>query len=415
MDTQYLKNVAIYIVSAIVSVVVIFFIGYHLFRDLGDDIETIQNQLVTVQETITLDAYIMKDETVLYSPISGGISALYADGEKVSANTTVVNIYSGNESSQIRKDIMSIDRKITLLQNSNIAENILISDTKSIDGQIADLYYTIKSKIEDNELGYVLRKTDDFLTLLNKRQVIVKTVDSFDGQILQLNNEKLSLSSKLDNISATVKTKESGYFYSEIDGYEEIFSSRKIDDMTLDDFYEMVSADADNTLYSNSRGYSVGKMVNDFYWYAACEITKEQLRNFNEGDSYIVIFPYNNDIILEMDLYRIVSRTDSENAVLILRSNRLESGFNFLRCQAISIIQKEYTGYKVPVSAVRVVDGTEGVYILDGNIVEFRKINTLYEADNNFIVAEKVEPGDLGKLDTIITKGKNLYSGKIVN
>lgn len=415
MDIQYLKNVAMYIVSALVSIFVIFFLGYHLVKDFGNDIETVRNQLVTVQETITLDAYIIRDETVLYSSVSGGISCLYGDGEKVAANTIVANIYSGSDSSQIRKEIMSIDEKITLLENSNVSDNILISDTKAIDNQLSDLFYTIRSKVESNELQYALRKTDEFLTLLNKRQVVVKTIDSFDSRINELNSEKLSLSSKLNNVSATVKTNNSGYFYSEIDGYEEIFSSDKIDEMTLEDFYDMINTDSDSALYSNEKGYSVGKIVNDFYWYAACEITKEQLRGFNEGDRYDVIFPYNNDTVLTMELYRVISRTDSDSAVLILRSNRLESGFNFLRCQTISIVEKEYTGYKVPVSAVRVVDGVEGVYVLDGNIVEFKKINPLYEADGDFIVSEKVESGELGKLDTIITEGKNLYSGKIIS
>ncbi len=415
MDKQYLKQVAIYVLSALVSLLLIFYIGYHLFKDMGDDVTTVQNQLVTVQETLTLDAYIMRDETVLYSPVSGGISCLYDDGEKVSAGTVVANIYSGSDSSQIRADIMSIDKKITLLENSNIADNILVSDTLAIDRELQELFYTIRLKVEENELDYATRKTDSFLTLLNKRQVVVKTVDGFDDRIRLLSDQKLSLSSKLDSISATVRTTGSGYFYSQIDGYEEIFSSRRVDDMTLQDFDRMIATDADDTLYQNERGYSVGKLVSDYRWYAACEVTAEQLRAFDEGKRYTAIFPYNDDEELKMDLYRVIAPTDSDRAVLIFRSGQLSSDFNFLRSQTIQIVEKEYTGYKVPVGALRVVNGQNGVYILEGNIVEFRTVEILYEIDGNFIVAEKTESGQLDKLDTVIVSGKGLHQGKIVN
>ncbi len=415
MDKQYLKQVALYVLTAVLSVLLILYIGYHLLKDLGDDVETVQNQLVTVEQTLTLDGYIMRDETVLYSPVSGGISCLYDEGEKVSAGTVVANIYSGDDSSLIRENIMSIDQKITLLENSNIADNILVSDTNAIDRELQDLFYTIRLKVEENELDYALRKTDAFLTLLNKRQVVVKTVAGYDDRIRKLNAEKLSLTAKLENISATVKTASSGYFYSKLDGYEEIFSSRLVDSMTVADFDRMTETDADVSVFENERGIGVGKIVSDYYWYAACEVTAEQLRSFDEGKRYEVIFPYNNDRTLTMELYRVIAPTDSDRAVLILRCNRLSGDFNFLRCQTLQIVEREYTGYKVPVGALRVVDGVEGVYVLEGNIVEFRTVEILYEIDGNFIVAEKTEAGQLDKLDTIISKGKDLYEGKIVD
>ena len=109
----------------------------------------------------------------------------------------------------------------------------------------------------------------------------------------------------------------------------------------------------------------------------------------------------------------------------------------------MEIVETSYTGYKVPVSAVRIVnisqneDGSrrvtpsasgetkgrtaQGVYILDGDRVHFREIKALAQINGYVICAEQNPAQDadyrykLGLYDRVIVKGKNLTDGKIVN
>ena len=79
-----------------------------------------------------------------------------------------------------------------------------------------------------------------------------------------------------------------------------------------------------------------------------------------------------------------------------------------------------YTGYKVPASAIRVIDGVQGVYILSGSTVRFKKIIPLAEIDGYFIVEEQDTMSEdslsnyLGYCDLVITSGKDLYDGKVI-
>ena len=82
------------------------------------------------------------------------------------------------------------------------------------------------------------------------------------------------------------------------------------------------------------------------------------------------------------------------------------------------------------------VDGEQGVFILDGSVVRFRRVNPLFEKNGYLIVAErsgtltqvyKDEEGnevdengnpiilDLGLYELIITKGKDYYNGQIID
>ena len=102
--------------------------------------------------------------------------------------------------------------------------------------------------------------------------------------------------------------------------------------------------------------------------------------------------------------------------------------------QPVQIHTAEYRGFEIPQSALRILDGWEGVYILDEVTVDFRRVHIAYEGDGYYIVtgddgsALSVETGDDTATDTadecpygwiqmndvVIAEGRGLYVGKVV-
>ena len=425
MDTQFLKNVAVYIVSAIISLLLIAYILYHLFGDFDSEIETVAAETVTGRELVTLDGYIMRSEQVLFSSSQGDLNYMYDDGTRVKNGAALANVYASGGSS-VRSQIIELDRKLNLLEASSFGESITVSDTITIDAQIAELYSVIHERVASGDLEYALRKKDELLVLLNKRRIIVQNVENYDDKITALTSQRNGLTAQLTNITETVYAPTPGYFYSGLDGYESIFDSSKLDDLTLDKFFEMTEAEP---VTSYSGGYGVGKLVSDYYWYIACPVSTDQLRYFTQGSKYSVIFPYSSDVELKMTLSKIVEQTDENRAVLVFGTGMMPENFNFLRKQTIDIVRDTYTGYRVPVAAVRIVDGEQGVYALNGNFVRFKLIEPLFESEGYFIVSEYQNVGEdkraaaleddgggyLALNDLIITKGKKLYDGRIIS
>jgi len=417
MDTKYLKNVLIYIGSAVVSVLFIFYLCYHLYGSFGTDVETVLSESVTRAETLTFNAYIMRDEDLLYSNHTGDVNYLCEDGEKIAVGASIADIYASGSSS-LRSQIKDIDTQINILKLSSPSGNNTSIDTSLIDSQINQLYHMIRNSIESGNTSYVLQKKNELLILLNKRNIIVKSVLDYDDQIAALEEERARLTSRLETVSETVVTSKSGYFYSAIDGYENIFSSQKVQDLTLEKFQEMKSSAPEST-YVQQEGYAVGKLVTTYEWYAVCETTKETLRYFQTGAIYPVRYPYSSDIEISMTLEKIITDNSTDQALLVFRTGEIPENFNYLRMQTIEVVRQNYSGLGVPASAVRVVDGQEGVYTLIGNVVKFRKIDTLFEEEGYFIVKNytPTESGyseHLKRNELIIVKGKNLYDGKII-
>ncbi len=418
MNTKFYKNAAFYIFSAALSILVIWYILYHLISGFEKEVQTTPAVLATKTDNLVLDAYIVRDERVLYASVEGGVNYLYEDGERVSVNSVVANIYSGVGAAEATDRILSIDKKVDVLEKSSVKENATKTDTKAIDDKINELYYIIRDKIEDGDIEYAMYKKDELLTYLNKRQIITQNVTGYDEQIIALIQEKEALTGQLINLEEKITVSNAGYFYSEVDGYESIFDVSKIEDMT----YETYSGMVDSEPIITNGSLSVGKIVNSNEWYILSEITKDDLKKFNKGNTYPVKFPYNADATVVMTLEKIIEQSDSNQAVLVFKTNTMPDGFNYMRKQSIQIVEESYTGYKIPVNAVRVVDDVRGVYILSGNTVRFKEIEVLIEQDGYFIVKEQptyLEDENyhkkLGLYDMVITSGKNLYDGKIIS
>lgn len=419
MDTKYIKNIIRSFLIVSIAIAATVYIIANTFGNTESSIATELALSTTQNDILALDGYIFRNEVVLYAQKQGGISSLYKDGEKVPVGTQVASVYSMEDINGIRSKMIRIDNKISILEKSNLSEHLTVNDTSAVDAQIKSDYLDILKELSVGNIGDVLNQKDDLLISLNKRLIITRVVENYHPQITALNAEKAALIASLDNVVETVVSPQAGYYYSQADGYENIFSSQKIDDLTLEDFLLLTGTQPEK----QSNRACAGKIVVDFHWYLACVADKEDLAFFEEtGTFYQIIFPQNSDEQIEMELYNtVISYENPSQILLIFKTNKNPEEFDYIRKQEIQIVRKSYTGYKVPSSAIRVIEGETGVYILSGNIVRFRKIEILYEHSNYVIVKERDlinDPDYKDKLalkESIILKGKNLYDGKVIN
>lgn len=416
MDLKYLRDIAVYIVTALISVLIIAYIIIQLVGGFGTGVDTVAAVYVTERSLNSLDAYIIRHETVLYAKTAGSVSYNYADGEKVSASSVVAKVFGGGD---VRDDIIALDRRIKLLESSDIDGDIAVADATTIDERIAELYITIEDKVAAGDFDYAVRKRDELLTLLNKRRIIVKAVTDYKELIASLQAKKELLTSSLVGVPEEIVTPYAGYFYDTVDGYESAFSAIDIDTMTMTDYNTLTNSTAADIGALTGSGYAIGKIATDYAWYTACRTTYEELHNYVLNKAYTIIYPYSGDREISATLYRTITEPNSDRVILIFKNGIIDSSFNFLRRQTVEIVHSSYSGYRIPISAARVVDGVKGVYILNGSVVAFREIVPLFE-NNGYLIVEAKDPSDpdqsnrLGLYDIVITEGGDFYDGQII-
>jgi hypothetical protein len=185
-------------------------------------------------------------------------------------------------------------------------------------------------------------------------------------------------------------------------------------------------------------------MVYDPTWYAAAYVSLADdalevfQQGYNQGATYTLRVTDGADAEVDMTIVRLVP--DANGALLVFRSQDMPVGFDFPRSFTAETVSLQVSGYRIPSEAIvtlrshKTGQDVTGVYILSGNVVEFRKIN-IRVARDGYIIADTYEDmkaykdslsdeekerftadgwSYLGLNDNIITGGNELYEGKVI-
>lgn len=414
MDKEYLKRVARYVALALISLLVIVYVVYHIINSFSNDIIFEDARFISSDEKIISDGFIFRDETVLYTSQDGILSSYYANGEHVKAHASVACVYPGSLS-QVQNSLSEIEKKIKLLNESNVSLGAEAYDTKYIDKQISELYYLICEKNSMGDFEYASEKTDELLVLLNKREIITNKRLNYNNEIAALEAQKQSLSGGSATPAEVIKTSSAGYYYSSIDGYETLFTVSMLENITLDTFRSLSRS---SPVTHGDGNYPAGKIVPEHDWYIVCSANKISASEFSEGEIYGIYFPYEAGITIDFTLERTVSSPNEEDSLLIFKTDTVPSGFSFDRRQKIEVVYKDTEGIRIPSGALHFSNGERGVYILDENVIRFIKTDIIYEGDGYYISKTDYDEEDkerrLKEHDRIIIGGKELYDGRTV-
>ncbi len=410
---KFLFRVAILIVA-------VFFIVYCYIqvRTVFESAITTQTaNIYTTESKTEAECYMLRNETVVTSPSTGVFNYLVKEGEKLSYKEPIADVYSSESDLQIHEKVAEINERIEVLENSSVKNSYLKTNISRVDSEIGEFISLLHQSSTSGEYSLAVQNKNDFLTLLNKRYLVVKSEDGYDELIEGLEREKDSLTASLSSPVATVTAPSSGYFYSSVDGYENQFNSSILENLTVDSFFEVIenTQPTDNSL-------AAGKIVTNFDWYTLCVVTKDEAVFYESGEYYDLVYPYSNGACINCVLNSKITQSDRDEVILVFKTDKVPQDFNFLRRQKAEIVHSSFTGLKISKDALRIVDGYEGVYVLVGNIINFKRCEKIREIDGFYIIdtddplegQEDVKYGYLQMYDSVITGGKDLFDGKVI-
>ena len=401
-----MKTTTVVRVIAILFILVILF--HHIISGLYNPVKTETAVYYTATDGLNITGIIIRNETVVTSTKDGVLHFMVADGGRIAKDGVIANIYSDESSSIKLNEIVSLDKKI-----ADIKEILSYNDTDAINLDI------INNKVESGLNNYVFStSTSDFssttsasqdlLSVINRKQAALGFEVDFESQLEALQSRLDTLSSDLPEPKGTITAEKSGYFVSKTDGYENVFTGENLDAMTYEFFQKAYPKKQD--------GNVIGKIVSDYEWYIAAEVSINESLNFKEGETLTIETAVKTSQELPVTVKKINLSENSENAVIIFSCNQMSSELASMRSGPMTVVKNRYNGLKVPKKALRVVDSVRGVYVLSGMQLNFVPVEILYKTESYLVCKKQAEDSNVLKLyDKVVVKGKNLYDGKIIS
>lgn len=390
----------------------LFYLLYHLTNGFSVEMKTHTVKLVTEEQLLSAVGTVVRSEMPVSASDSGVVSYLYADGERVKANAKVAMVYSGYSDSDTVARIAELDRSIELLEAAGIDGDTYVSDGAAAEREIASRLLTLSEQIGRGDFSGAGEGADSLLSTFVRRDVILSDGgDSTRATLSALRAERESLAASLSGGSTAVRASRAGYFYSYADGCETVFSYDSAETLTPAEYRAGLAS-----MQSASAG-AIGKIVLYPRWYLLCPVSEEEAKALQAGSTYVLYFSGSGTRI-SMTL---AAKNAGDGEVLLVFSTQvMPDGFDFDRTQKVSVVTETVSGYRLPASALRVVDGSVGVYIRSGNTVKFRLVEVFYESGAYVFVrtdtaGQTLYADDDDATNDIYCKGLSLYDNVIVS
>lgn len=406
--------------TAIMAVAIVAYVFLQLMLNVSVNLDRETAAYVKITDRAELSAFLFRDEYLIPQGAEGTDCFLVEDGEKVRYGQDIVVTYSDENDVKLQKRISEIDKRIDILKRSSLTTGASTTDITLIDGKINELILSIARQVDENDFDKVLREKEELLILMNRRQALTHS-DDYRKELIELENEKRTLSNQLSGANYTVQSPKSGYFYSSVDGYENSFALDVLEGLTGEGFEKLSESTPDKSLIAQSSG----KIVMSSTWYIAVAVNKRTAETFTEGKSYPITFQYSNNTVLNMKLERRITRTDKDSTVLVLSTKVMPEGFDYSRCQTVELPTTVHEGIRINNNAIRMQDGEIGVYVVVGSKVVFKKTTVIYNYGSYAVCAIPKNPAypnrhdvayssktELSLHDSVIISGDDLYDGK---
>ena len=361
-----------------------------------------------MSDGLNITGVIIRNETLVSAGDSGVLHFIIGDGNRVAKDGVIANIYDSESASIILERIDSVNGKIADIEEMLSYNNLEAADLDMINAKVHQNLNNLIICGGNGNYDAFSDKSDELLSAYNRRQAAMGETADFSAQLTALKAEKDQLAASLPAAKGTLRAEKSGYFVSKSDGYETVLTCENPESITP----EYLNGIKAETVTENT----VGKIVSDYEWYIAAEVSVNESLNFKEGDALTIYTSVKSYPKLPVTVKKINISESSGGAVVLFACNDMNSELASMRTGPMTVVKKEYSGLKVPTSARRVVDSKLGVYVLTGMQVKFVEVKVLF-TDGDYMICEKqTSDGNVLRLyDEVIVKGKNLYDGKIIS
>ena len=363
----------------------------------------------TITKTVNVDGIVIRKESVLPSVASGTVVPAIPNASKVSKGDMVANVFASASDAANVLHLREVEDEISYYESIEaLTFGSLYTDMETYRHSISESLYTVTDLVDRNDLAGLGDALQTLSLWTTRRQISTGTAVDVSENLRSLEALRNRYSGGYGD-SRPVTADEAGYYVNTVDGFENVLDY----DTALSVTPAEVSGLLEHSLQP-ANSY-VGKLITQFNWYYLCVVPESDANQMKAGSTMTVSFPSLSEPEVKMTL-RAMNGDGNGNVSLVFSSNLMNGEVSALRLEGASILLESYTGFQVDMSALRMVDGEDGVYVQDGNIVHFRKAKKVY-ADNDIILigGEDGKPGYVRLYDEIILEGIDLYDGKIIN
>ena len=371
-DKKWLKAIA-----ALVSLAaLILFAGYHTYKVFTSEVQYVPAKERTYVDSITFAGYIAREETVIIDPAGGVIRSSYANASKHAKGNECVSVYPYSCADLIF-EASALEKKLALL-----SDVMQYSSISSAEKKIYLSYVELMKKYAGGDCS-TEDEAEELLAAMMMRDYV------FDKETLEgLYNKALkdydSAIKELDSIEDVKKgyMPYTGYMFKNGDRYGTLFTKELATAGSADDIFAAISRYNSELALSDAK-YTVATATKSNVWYILAPLSVAEATRVERGGAYVI----DADGVELRCVVEDIRVSEVDGTVAVLKIDELPPSFDYNRKMTVTLYFEPERTYSLPVSALRTSDnGENGVYIMAGGAVLFRRVEVVKSTDTYVLV-----------------------------
>lgn len=343
-------------------------------------------ELRTEAMHITLDAsaVVIRDEIPVTTEKYDKILYDVAEGQYVEEGTQIAQVFKWGYQEDIMQSLITVRQEILAYQKKLI-EGIVNTDLDTLELSIQQKQAAIRSAIQgDENAGDLLILEQELKDLLEQRMALLREVqadetltDLYDVETVQLSNLATWKRDIVNNNGAGVVS-----FY--FDGYEQAISAQKMETLNADLIAGILSNNGVVSHADTETESPLYRLIQNQHFYIAFITDAASPLRLAAGEQYAVKFAgYNSDTYTATALPPIISSTKVVN---VLEFSQQDMG-DLIGIRVVSVtIEKDASGFEVPLSVIEMRDGLPGINVESGSSKRWIQVDVLCADQDNAIV-----------------------------
>lgn len=363
----------IWIMAGLVILVCLLFKHYYV------EIYTVKQG--TINKSVSTEAVMVKNETVINSPADGELQLMVKPGERVRVGTPLFMVVTAPQQKEdYEKQISYLQKNIKDMQkalNSSVSLNAL---NKSIDEATEKL----KAAIKEGQFDVAASQKKEIARLTNERQQQLKYSET---SIKTLEENINNLKKKLSSLELLVKSPVAGIVSFNVDGMENILTPDNVNKISTHQLQSIDNQPVHKLPEIADINRPILKIVDNFAWYLVADVRNCKLK---VGKSYEITIKQSE--MNEKIKGKLLNVHDTSTVGVFMVQKDIPEMMEFRKVN-LEIVTETATGNMIPLSGLVNVDGNQGVYLIEGGSRVFRPVEVVASNDS-YAIVEGLKLGD---------------------
>lgn len=331
-----------------------------------------------------INSVIMRNEQVVSAENYGITEFIANEGASVERGDKIADIYKWGFNDSVLKDLMDVQQKIKDYQENNIMRDILDKDLNDINSQISQAENDIAATVNTREKGDILVLQQKLQGLMAQRKDYLKKTVKEDEQLTNLYTQEQELTTRINSWRVEQQAPDPGVVSFYMDGYEDVLKPENIKKISLNDINSIMNGIGKAKAKETATQKPLYRLVDGSRWYCLVPAGNE-LQGLKKGIEVNINFegfaekPYKGKVTE-------VQEIDNSHKIYVIEIDDAIGPLMDVR-RVTANLRVDYSGAKLPLSAIKKQDGKTGIYLLDGTEKRFMLVDVLASDGKECIVA----------------------------